>query len=229
MNIIEPSWLQSDGPDRGELEVNEATDRDLPWPSEDADLTGTGNDWWLVACMDWPRDRWLGYVLGYRRAAGLIVHHVAEAGRGQDTLVYPFLMCWRHCLELQLKVNAQLLQSWLRVPSEVQRTHKLDVLWRKVRPLIERAFKNGSAADLDNAERIILQLKAFDPTSEHFRYPISSDGTDTLRAFARVHLGRFHDAMEGVANLLDGVDAGVREMLSARLEREMETHLCFGE
>jgi hypothetical protein len=51
------------------------------------------SDWWFVACMDWPRDRWIGYVQGYWKAATVIVESVASTGCGQDYLVYPFLTC----------------------------------------------------------------------------------------------------------------------------------------
>jgi len=59
------------------------------WPRPGADLLGEGSDWWLVACMDWPRDRWVGYVGGYWKAADVIFDRVVATGRDQDMLVYP--------------------------------------------------------------------------------------------------------------------------------------------
>jgi hypothetical protein len=43
--------------------------------------------------MDWPRDRWIGYVQGYWKGATAIAERVARTGRDQDYLVHPFLMC----------------------------------------------------------------------------------------------------------------------------------------
>ena len=73
-------------------------------PVGEADIFDSDDDWWLVACMDWPRDRWIGYVQGYWKAATVIVESVESTWRDQDYLVYPFLMCWRHYVELQLKI-----------------------------------------------------------------------------------------------------------------------------
>lgn len=56
-----------------------------PWPSPDADLLSADEDWWLVACMDWPRDRWLGYVRDYWKGAEVIVDHVIATGQDRTT------------------------------------------------------------------------------------------------------------------------------------------------
>jgi len=181
-----------------------------------------GPDWWLTACLDWPRDRWLGYVLGYWKAADLIASHVAETGRDQDTLIYPFLMCWRHYVELQLKLLLTLLARWLREPRPLPRTHKIEHLWRVTRPMLERAYPGDETGAIDNAERILLQLHALDPTSEDARYPIRVDGSPTLTALSRVHIRQFHAAMAGVAHFLDASDCGLRVKLDERTEYEAD-------
>jgi len=190
------------------------------WPAADTDLLAKGEDWWLVACMDWPRDRWIGYVRGYWKAATLIAEQVAVTGRDQDYLVYPFLMCWRHYVELQLKALILLARTYRRETAGLPLTHKIDQLWRVARPLIQDAFPSDSQDPLDNTERVLLQLNSFDPTSEHFRYPVQRDGSETLSTLGRVHIHRFHEAMEAVANLLDSLDIGIRVMIDQRNEYE---------
>ena len=201
----------------------------IPWPSADADLLAIGTEWWLVACTGWPRDRWLGYVSGYQKAASVIVAHVSATGRDQDTLVYPFLMCWRHYIELQLKVLIQLLHQYEREDDELRKTHKIDQLWQIARPLLENSFPNEAGDELDHTERILMQLSSLDPTSEHFRYPVRNDGTATLPALDRVHLRQIHEAMEGVASFLDAADTGIRAMIDARNEYEEEIRDCYGD
>ena len=193
-----------------------------PWPRPDADLLGEGPDWWLVACMDWPRDRWLGYVGGYWKAADVIFERVVETGRDQDMLVYPYLMCWRHFVELQLKNLILLFRRYLRESIELPRTHRLDVLWRVVRQCLERAWPDDDHHELDEAGRIILQLDGFDPTSEHFRYPILKDGAETMPTLGRIYLPSFHEAMSGVAAMLDAADTGLRVMTEQKNEIEAE-------
>jgi hypothetical protein len=67
-----------------------------------------------------------------------------------------------------------------------------------------------------------MQLHELDPTSEHFRYPIQKDGSDTLAKLNRVHIRRFHEAMESVTNFLDAADTGLHVLLDERTEYEAE-------
>jgi hypothetical protein len=190
-----------------------------PWPSPDANLLASDDDWWVVACMDWPRDRWLGYVGGYWKGAEVIAAHITSTGRDQDYLVYPFLMCWRHYVELQIKILIGPMRIYRRETIDLPRTHKIDHLWRTARPLLDQVSP-GDRDTLDNTERVLLQLHGFDPTSEHFRYPVRKDGTETLTTLGRVHVRRFHEAMDGVAHFLDAADTGIRAMTDARAEYE---------
>lgn len=198
-----------------------------PWPNPDADLLDV-DDWGRLACMDWPRDRWLGYIGGYRKGAEVIAAHVARTGRDQDYLVYPFLMCWRHYIELQLKVLIALAATYRREPMELRKTHKIDHLWRVARPLLERGFPSEPKEDLDDVERVLLQLHSFDPTSEHFRYPVETDGSETLTTLGRIHIHRFHEIMDGVAHFLDAVDTGIRQMIDTRAEYEEAMRDLYG-
>ncbi|MFI0469282.1 hypothetical protein ACH347_34855 [Saccharopolyspora sp. 5N102] len=203
----------------GNPDVDDADDK--LWPGPDSDLLNSDSDWKLVACMDFPRDRWIGYVEGYRKAAALIVEGVAATGRDQDYLVYPFLMCWRHHVELQLKSLYRLLCRWHRQPAELLKTHKIDVLWGRVRPLLDAAYQDETdMADVDHVDRVLAQLQTFDPSSEHFRYPVRNDGSDTLETLGRVHLRGFHQTMEGVARLLDAADSDLRVRIDQRDEYE---------
>ncbi|MEV5543102.1 hypothetical protein AB0L13_40405 [Saccharopolyspora shandongensis] len=201
---------------------------DKLWPGPDSDLLNSDSDWSLVACMDFPRDRWIGYVEGYRKAAALIVERVADTGRDQDYLVYPFLMCWRHHVELQLKSLYRLLCRWHRQSAELLKTHRIDVLWRRVRPLLDAAYPDETS-DTDHVDRVLAQLQTFDPSSEHFRYPVRKDGSDTLETLGRIHMRGFHETMEGVARLFDGADTGLRVMIDQRDEAERDMAARAGE
>ncbi|MEU9833697.1 hypothetical protein AB0D67_19430 [Streptosporangium sp. NPDC048047] len=201
--------------------VNYAPFSTIPWPIPNDDLAAMddADEWWLVACMDWPRDRWLGYILGYRKAAAVLVGHVTETGHHQDTLVYPFLLCWRHYVELQLKVAITLLRRWHEEPAELVRTHKINLLWGTAKKLLLRQeLPEEDLEAVNNTEKILLQLHGLDPTSEHSRYPVRNDGSHTLEFLPRVHMRRFHEAMERVAHFLDACDSKLREDINTRDE-----------
>lgn len=152
-----------------------------------------------------------GYISGYSKAAGVIADQIMSSGRDQDTLIYPFVMCWRHYIELQLKTLIALASNYLDEPHVAMRSHRND------------------QTDLDNAERVLLQLHCMDPSSEHFRYPVRNSGAPTLDGVARIHVRNFHNVMMGVANLLNGADTGIREMTDTKHEiAEYERDLYEG-
>ncbi|MFF0769880.1 hypothetical protein ACFYUK_13395 [Nonomuraea wenchangensis] len=203
-----------------------------PWPVPNDSLTAMGqeDEQWLIACMDWPRDKWLGYVMGYRQAAEVLLTYVDATRRHQDTLVYPFLLCWRHYVELQLKVLITLQQKWYKLPVEVPRTHKIDALWSVTKRLLFRGELDSEDAEkVQHVEAVLHQLNVLDPTSEHFRYPVKKDGTDTLTALPRVHLRRFQNAMERIANLLEALDTKLRVDIERRAEMDAEWSTIYPE
>lgn len=192
------------------------------------DLLASGEEGWLTACFDWPRDKWLGYILGYRRAADVLVAHIAETGCHQDTIVYPYVMCWRHYVELQLKTLIVLFQRFLRKDVEIRRTHRIDLLWSKLRGLFDESGLVEADAALAAVDQVLRQLHELDPTSEHFRYPIVAAGSaDTLPGLQNLHLRRFHEAMETAANCLDGCDTMIRQYIDDRNDMEA-AYMTYG-
>jgi hypothetical protein len=189
--------------------------------SDAPDLLASGEEWWLTACFDWPRDKWYGYILGYRRAADVLVSHIANTGSYQDTVVYPYVMCWRHYVELELKTLIVLFQRFLRKDVEIKRTHRIDLLWSELRRLFEESGLVKADAALAEVDEVLRQLHQLDPTSEHFRYPVvASGGTGTLPGLRTLNLRRFHEAMETAANCLDGCDSMIRQYIDDRNEME---------
>ena len=61
-----------------------------PLPSKDDKLFTTAEDWWNNACLNYSHNGWTLYALGYKNAADLLVLHVEDGRRSQNTLVYQF-------------------------------------------------------------------------------------------------------------------------------------------
>ncbi|HXD26398.1 MAG TPA: hypothetical protein VN609_10735 [Propionibacteriaceae bacterium] len=70
------------------------------WPVANTDLTAQGDDWWQNACLTHQNGQWIGYVQGYRKATRLIADYVSNTKQDQDFLVWPFVLCGRHHIEL---------------------------------------------------------------------------------------------------------------------------------
>jgi hypothetical protein len=191
------------------------------WPDATSDLLATDGDAWTMAYIHWSHNRWVGYVRGYREAADLMLAHVEERHHQADSLVYPFVMCWRHHIELQLKSIIVQVQEHNRQPPDFPRSHKLDVLWRLLyKPLLE-IFP---AEETEHVERLLLQLQQLDPTSEHFRYPVTVKGDETLPSLRTLPMREFHRTMEGLANFFEGASTGLYELTNARNEYEAEMY-----
>src|SRR4030042_2814002 len=74
-----------------------------PLPSAEDKLFTTAEDWWNNACLNFIHNGWSIYAIGYKDAADILVSHIEEKRRYQDTLVYPIVFLYRQYLELALK------------------------------------------------------------------------------------------------------------------------------
>ena len=188
----------------------------LPWPSASANLRALGENWQHHALLGWQRGRPHGPISGYREAAEVLAERMAASRYGIDRLVYPFVQCWRHHVELALK---DLLNDLLRLNGrpEVSRTHhRINNLWQETRPLIVTSHGDGS--DLTYVGRILDQLAEMDPDGQEFRYHLRRDGTPTLPGIDRLDVPAFHEAMLGTSDFLLAVSTATEVALDARAE-----------
>ncbi|MFG1961238.1 hypothetical protein [Nonomuraea sp. NPDC049028] len=195
-----------------------STARSSPDPKSDL-FSRAGDDTITTAFPGWYRsseDPWYGYVEGYRLAADAILQRVEETGLDQDSLVFPFLMCWRHHVELQLKSLITLMQRGLRAPVNVPSHHKIDRLWRDTVVLLDQVTAFDEDKAISHAERLILQLHETDPTAQESRYPMTTKGAPTLESIVYFDMRIFHSGMQEVANFLSGTHVGLSEHFKVR-------------
>jgi hypothetical protein len=188
----------------------------LPWPSVSTDLRALGENWQHHALLGWQRGRSHGPIYGYREAAEVLAERMAASTYGLDSLVYPFVQCWRHHIELALK---DLLNDLLHLdgrPGVNRRHHKISNLWQEVRPLI--VASHGGDADLVHVDRVLDQLAGMDPDGQEFRYHVRQDGTPTLPGVDRLDVANFHEAMLGVSDYLIAVSTATDVAISAKAE-----------
>lgn len=192
--------------------------KDLPmhnffWPIPGLNILAGDNHHRFHAFLPWqhsPDIREYGYISGFRLAAELMFKHIKETGHDQDHLIFPFGMCWRHHMELQLKSLLMELQRYQREPVKAPNIHNLDHLWRKVRSRLEvvRPYDTG---DLDTVEGLLRQLHDTDSTNQEFRYPTKRDKTASLGKLSVVDLAAFHDAMLRLSTFFNGAGSAIYE------------------
>jgi len=109
------------------------------------------------------------YLLGYRRAAELLLPELTS--RSNPQLVFPFLFLWRQHIELSLKYVIELARRVHGEAGNGVHGHKLPSLWRECRRLLELDDTADEVrSTYDAVGLIVADLEAADPNSVHSRY-----------------------------------------------------------
>jgi hypothetical protein len=191
-------------------------------PSPDDRLFASQEDWWNNACLNWCHEGWNLYAAGYIEAADLLVRHIEEQGAGQDMLVYPVLFLYRHYLELEIKDLIRKGRRLQDIPGTFPAHHDIAGLWRICHQLLSEIAPNDSLEELREADRLIEEFAALDPTSMSFRYPEDKRGNASLPGISHINLRNVREVMSGIGNLLTGAREQVAQYLSIKCEMEAE-------
>lgn len=201
------------------------------WPASSDDLRASGGVDREHAFLGWwPGDQ--GRIVGFRRAAEILAESILTGVdyRDMDTVAYPYLACWRHYVELQLKHLIAQCQTFLGKPVQRRGGHKIDQLWSELVPLLAAARPDEEASDRRVVGRLIEQLSALDPDNQEFRYARRRDGTPTLADVPHLDIANFHQAMLGAANYLEAIDTAIdhdEELKQQALEHEWDFRQGF--
>jgi len=157
------------------------------------------------------------YLLGYRRAAELLLPELIT--RSNEQLVFPFLFLWRHHIELYLKFLLNLARQDQGKTGKVEKVHTLTDLWNSLRPLLEPDMLDS---DLDAVQQIVLDLHDVDPRSTEARYADGETLTGLVESLAKVPDGfnpeHFAAVLTKVSDLFDGIQTEYKY----RMEHESE-------
>lgn len=153
---------------------------------------------------------------GYREAGDILVRQAEENYFHRDTLIYPIVFLYRHYIELQLKYI--LFMYGKRAKQEADWVHHdLDVLWPKVRRVIEHfnrkpSLKNAEA--LNAVETCVAEFAKIDPKSFSFRYPVTKQGQPLTLPFASVDLSNLKHVMTNLDAFFIGVDGQLDDYMT---------------
>ena len=198
--------------------LDDRLDDESPWPRAADDPLALGERSRLVACLNFSHDQWIGYVEGFKRLADVGVAHLEEDGHGHDYLVYPIVFAYRHHIELALKVIIRDASALLNEDRDRARTHKLLPLWEMAEPLLRRIADDG---DTYVAVRDCLRrFDELDPSSESFRYPITSAGDAVLPGVYNLDLCQVRAVVARLSTFLDCVMTDLAVNLDTKREVE---------
>ena len=202
--------------------ANNNDDITIPWPRAGDVLFQFADDWWCNACLNYGVDSWELYAIGYKDAADALCESVFKTGRHADSFIYPIAFLYRHYLELRLKEVIAAGQALLDQTPDLKHIHKIDVLWRSCRKILEEVWPDSPRDDLDAVENCIRQFSQVDPESMSFRYPITKDGTATLPNLQHINVRNLKEVMARISSLLDGASSAISAYLDHKCSMERD-------
>ena len=216
---FDPSTGQQRGlaDDERPVGLESLTDFDIAWPTK-SDTLRVSSTPGRVAALHSVFSADYRRADGFRDAAVVLAEKLRQEGSEMDALVFPFVYCWRHHIELYLKIlikdSAEAYGQPL--PRNFSATHSLASLWGVARDYIGRTFPNDPTANAEVPNRIIGQLAAIDPDGIALRYARTSTGKLTTASPAWIEIEPFHSAMLNLSSYLEGAIEGTSELASAR-------------
>ena len=158
----------------------------------------------------------------FKVAADMILdsHQSAKRGPHHDTLLFPVLYLYRHCLELKLKdlvlLGVRIHLFELAEVARILEKHELCPLWTKAKRLIRENYPEDDEAQA--AEAIVNEFHRVDPDGQTLRYD-RKRGTLEPRRYKELpsHIGvvDLRTRMDSVYHYLDRCYAGILDWWDA--------------
>jgi hypothetical protein len=143
--------------------------------------------------------------LGFKSAADKLVNVAVNEPGYADYLVYPVLYLYRMYIELRLK-------TILEGAEQISRTgHKLEQLWKEVKPLMEGSSQWFDDQELAAVEEKIREFCIIDPFSDAARYATNLKGEPTLQGMQSVDLKHLKQVMDSLSTSLEGCYTAIIE------------------
>lgn len=164
----------------------------------------------------------LVYALGYRQAADVLVEQVNE-GHRYDGLIYPICFCYRHCIELLLKIAVKELvapdtDEHRALLQGIDATHNLRTLCERYQQGLALWKETVDATESD----AVMWFYRVDPNAETFRFATNTAGARFWPEEVHFDVNEVRKRAHVVIDLLLGTIAWVDEhkQTAAALERE---------
>jgi len=191
--------------------LEDLTDFDVAWPTSTDTLTPSTSTTGARASIESAYGGDYRRAEGFRKAAMVLADRLSHGQRDDEVLVYPFVYCWRHHLELLLKQlitdSAALYGDSL--PADLNSTHSIGALWTRAKPYIQKTFPDDPTSDTKIPDRIVGQLAQIDPHGMTLRYARTPSGKPTGgKTPIWVEIERFSTALLNFSMYLEGAIMG---------------------
>lgn len=182
---------------------------------QDANFFAKGDELRGNATIGPSLDPWHQYAYGFRRAAGILLKHVAEQHTSLDVIVFPTIFLLRHHLELAIKIVVRDARSVLGLSPPAKPEHRLAPLWFEAKRLLTDTYK-AKPLGLEVIDGVVTSFDDIDSNSTTFRYPETLDGTNPLSDISSINLLTLRDSAEPAFDILDGIHMSLQMRLDDR-------------
>lgn len=170
---------------------------------------------------------WSDYTIEYEEATNVLLDNMIRSV-GQSSMVFPTIFLYRHYIELKLKEI--ILNNWeyLEISERFPKGYDIYELWEKCREGMLQTDKLVDPKFAESHEYIEQIIQAYDileadlgkfaeidPGSEHFRYPVDSQGNPIV-VDERLLIELLQELLELVGRIgysLDGISTGIHTIL----------------
>ncbi len=195
---------------------------EMRWPRPDDRLLGKVLSWNnSVAFSDYPAERNALMLKGYFRAGHVLVDKCRENLNEGHTLVYPILFCYRHALEMVMKLTLDSYGHHFGVSTPMP-DHNLWRLWESCKAIFSQIDNESAAVDTSIVEKRLKEFHELDTRAEAFRYPVNKQGTLIPLPCEAIDLINLRDVMEGLENFFSGADGYLDNLCSASDEMQYD-------
>jgi hypothetical protein len=166
------------------------------------------------------------YRFEYEEAVNVLIEYNKTSK--STGIVFPIIFLYRHYIELTLKQIIMKNREFLEMPEQFPNGHNINKLWRKCRDYLEKTdklidpdyckskdYNETIIKAYDSLEADLDKFAAIDPNSEHFRYPVDTQGTPLVidKKLLGKLLRELPSLVVRISYNLDGIVAGIHQIV----------------
>ena len=174
---------------------------------------------------------WGNYTIAYQEAVNLLIDNMIITGR--QNIVFPTIFLYRQYIELMLKEIILNNWSYLEISKPFPKSHDIYKLWEICRKAMQETDKLVDPGFAESQDYIIEIIQAYDdietdlkkfaeidPDSQHFRYPVDSQGNprEVNRELLIELLREFPELVKRISDNLDAISTGIYTILQIKYD-----------
>lgn len=175
---------------------------------------------------------WSKLTIEYEEAVNLLINNMIKTGK-RNFMVFPTIFLYRHYIELMLKEIILNNYEYLKISKPFPGGHDIYKLWgicKKTMQEIDKVVDPQFAKSQEYIKQIeqaynaleddLKKFAEIDPDSQHFRYPVDSQGNPIKvdeKSLIKL-LKELPELVKRISYELNGISVGIDQILQDKYE-----------